>query len=130
MEFNPTKCQVIQVRRARHPIPARYSLHGHILEEVEHAKYLGVNIASDFKWNTHVDSVVSKANRSLGLIKRNIKTKHQTIRATTYKTIVRPQLEYAACAWDLHLKCDLHARQPWVGDIGTPEVLCTTGIVP
>ena len=104
MEFNPSKCQVIQVSRARHPIPARYSLHGHILEVVHHAKYLGVNIASDLKWNTHVDSVVSKANRSLGLIKRNIKTKHQTIRATTYKTIVRPQLEYAASAWDPHSK--------------------------
>ena len=48
--------------------------------------------------------MVSKANRSLGLIKRNIKTKHQTIRATTYKTIVRPQLEYAASAWDPHSK--------------------------
>ena len=33
-------------------------------------------------------------------IKRNIKTKHQTIRATAYKTLVRPQLEYASCAWD------------------------------
>ena len=104
MEFNPSKCQVIQVSRARHPIPSRYSLHGHILEVVHHTKYLGVNIASDLQWNTHVDSVVSEANRSLVLIKRNIKTKHQTIRATTYKTIVRPQLEFAASAWDPHTK--------------------------
>ena len=37
MEFNPSKCQVIQVSRARHPIPSRYLLHGHILEVVDHA---------------------------------------------------------------------------------------------
>ena len=47
----PRRHQIhIQVSRARHPIPARYSLHGHILEVVDHAKYLGVNIASDLKW--------------------------------------------------------------------------------
>ena len=104
MEFNPSKCQVIQVTRSRHPIPTQYHLHGHTLEVVDHAKYLGVNISSDLKWNTHVNYVVNKANRSLGLIKRNIKTKHQNIRSTCYKTLVRPQLEYAASAWDPHTK--------------------------
>ena len=98
MEFNPSKCQVIQVTRSRQPIPTQYHLQGHTLEVVDHAKYLGVNISSDLKWNTHVNYVVNKSNRSLGLIKRNIKTKHQNSRSTCYKTIVRPQLEYAASA--------------------------------
>ena len=100
MEFNPGKCQVIRVSRSRNPIPSKYILHGHILAVIDHAKYLGVNISLDLKWNSHVNNMVSKANRSLGFIKRNIKTKHQTIRATAYKTLVRPQLEYASCAWD------------------------------
>ena len=47
-----------------------------------------------------MDYVVGKASRSLGFIRRNIKTKHSNIRACAYKTLVRPQLEYAACAWD------------------------------
>ena len=52
MEFNPSKCQVIQVTR-RHPIPTTYSLHGTILETVTSAKYLGVDISNDLLGQTH-----------------------------------------------------------------------------
>ena len=48
--------------------------------------------------------MVNKANRTLGLIKRNIKVKHPKIRSTCYKALVRPQLEYSAAAWDPHTK--------------------------
>ena len=41
MEFNPDKCQVVRVSRARRPIPSVYYLHGQVLEVVDHAKYLG-----------------------------------------------------------------------------------------
>ena len=36
----------------------------------------------------------------IGYIRRNIKTKNQTVRETAYNTLVRPQLEYAAPVWD------------------------------
>ena len=44
MEFNVTKCHVLSVTNKKKPQPPVYHLHGHQLEEVESAKYLGVEL--------------------------------------------------------------------------------------
>ena len=75
MEFNPSKCQVVRVTSSRNPLQTQYILHGQVLEAVSSARYLGVDISSNLSWNTHVDRITANANRSLGFIKRNIKTK-------------------------------------------------------
>ena len=41
MEFNPSKCQVVQVAGSRKPVSATYVLHGVALETVTCATYLG-----------------------------------------------------------------------------------------
>ena len=76
MEFNPSKCQVVQVTGSRNPISASlYRLHGEILETVSCAKYLGVDITSNLSWGSHVDRITNSANKTIGFIKRNVKTK-------------------------------------------------------
>ena len=104
MEFNPSKCQVIQITRARTPLQTSYNLQGQTLEITPHAKYLGITIYNKLDRTPHIDNITNKANRSLGCIKRNIKTKHQKTREMAYNTLVRPQVEYASCAWDPHSK--------------------------
>ena len=47
-------------------------LEGTNLENVESIKYLGVTITSDLRWNTHVSNVCTKANRTLGFLRRNL----------------------------------------------------------
>ena len=42
--------------------------------------------------------------KTLGFIKRNVRTKMSRVREAAYKTLVRPQLEYAAAIWDPHTK--------------------------
>ena len=76
MEFNPSKCQVLHISRARQPIHSQYTLHGEILESVDSARYLGVSISKDLTWNSHIKDIASKANQTLGFIKRNVKTKN------------------------------------------------------
>ena len=80
----------------------QYILHGQVLEAVTSARYLGVDISSNLIWNTHVDRITANANRSLGYIKRNIKTKSPQIREMAYQSLVRPQFEYASAVWDPH----------------------------
>ena len=72
MEFNPSKCQVLRITRSRKPLQSQYALHGQVLETVSDAKYLGITISKDRNWNTHVNNITAKANRTLGFIKRNI----------------------------------------------------------
>ena len=57
MEFHPAKCQVLTVARKRNPIHYEYKLHGHILEHVTSAKYLGVTSTSDMIWGQHVNNI-------------------------------------------------------------------------
>ena len=63
---------------------------------------LGVDISSNLKWNTHVDRLAANANRSLGFIRRIVKTKSPQIREIAYRSLVRPQLGYASAVWGPH----------------------------
>ena len=53
-------------------IHASYTLEGTDLENAESIKYLGVTITSDLRWNTHVSNVCTKANRTIGFLKRKL----------------------------------------------------------
>ena len=53
-------------------INAVYFLDGTVLENADHIKYLGETIFKDLKWNTHVSNVCTKANRTLGFLRRNL----------------------------------------------------------
>ena len=99
MDFNPSKCQVLHISKSRHPAQHIYMLHWQALEAMNHAKYLGVDISKDLSWNTHINRISTRANRRLGFLKRNIKTKNTAIRTAAYQTQVRPQVEYASTVW-------------------------------
>ena len=104
MEFNPSKCQVVHVAGSKRPVKRDYILHGQVLESVTCAKYLGVDISGSLTWNSHIDRITGSANRTLGFVRRNIKTRMSKVRETAYNTLVRPQLEYASAVWDPHNK--------------------------
>ena len=78
------------------------SLEGTVLENVESIKYLGITITSDLKWNTHVSNICTKANRTLGFLRRNLTACPQDVKESAYKGLVRPILEYGSSVWDPH----------------------------
>ena len=83
-------------------IQASYTLEGTVLENVDSIKYLGVTITSDLKWNSHIRIVCSKANRTLGFLRRNLFSCPQDVKEAAYKSMVRPILEYGSTVWDPH----------------------------
>ena len=99
MSFNPSKYQVIHVTRRKTPFQTKYYLHGCVLESVPSAKYLGVTISEDLKWTDHINDISKKANQTLGFLKRNIRVHSRDLKSTAFKTLVRPQLEYAPTVW-------------------------------
>ena len=44
MSFHPQKCQLLRIARKRSPVEAEYSIHGHMLEKADTAKYLRVSL--------------------------------------------------------------------------------------
>ena len=65
-------CQMQHDAADEKKIQASYTLEGTVLENVEIIKYLGVTITNDFKWNTHISNVCTKANRTLGFSRRTL----------------------------------------------------------
>ena len=101
MRFHPAKCNMIQLTRKQiKKIHASHSLEGTNLENVESIKYLGVTITSDLRWNTHVSNVCTKANRTLGFLRRNLHSCPQEVKEAAYKGLVRPVLDYGSSVWD------------------------------
>ena len=66
---------------------------------VNQCKYLGILIQSDLKWNSHVNHITAKANHTLAMLKRNIKLAPKMIKDKAYKSLIRPQLEFASSVW-------------------------------
>ena len=100
MEFHPDKCTVLTVAKKKTPIIFNYQLHGHTLEHETAKKYLGCTITNDLNWGSHITNICNKANRTLGFLRRNLHISSKEIKERAYKTLVRPQLEYASTMWD------------------------------
>ena len=66
------------------------------------AKYLGVTIQDDLKWNSHVTNITKKTNNALAFLRRNIRIKSTDLKTNAYKALVCPLVEYASTVWDPH----------------------------
>ena len=101
MRIQPVNCNMMQLTRKRiNKIHASYTLEGNDLENVESMKYLGVTITSDLRWHTHVSNVCTKANRTLGFLRKNLHSCPQKVKEAAYKGLVRPVLDYSSWVWD------------------------------
>ena len=72
-----------------------YYIHVHQLKNVDHVKYLSINIASDLRWDKHVDIICNKANSALGFIRRNVNIGNAKVKALAFNV-----LEYSSTVWD------------------------------
>lgn len=71
------------------------------------AKCLGVTIHHNIKWNTHINKITIRVNRSLRFLRRNFQVNSPELKIVTYNALVRSLLEYALSVWDPHTKWDL-----------------------
>ena len=101
MIFQLIKCNTMQLTSKRiKKIHASYTLEGTDLENIESIKYLGVTITSCLRWNTHVSNICTKANRTLGFLRRNLYSCPQEVKEAAYKGLVHPVLDYGCSIWD------------------------------
>ena len=100
MEFHLAKCQTLSITRSRKPLQRSYVLHGHTLQNISSAKYLGITINNTVSWDDSISNTCSKANSVLGFRRRNLQISASNIKEKAYKVFVHPLLEYAASVWD------------------------------
>ena len=103
MAFNAEKCKVICISRKRSSTSAlsRYQLDHQELECVFYTSDLGITVSHNLQWTKHIEAIVSKANKTLGLVKclcgRDLNDIN--IRKRLYYSLVRPKLEYCSNVW-------------------------------
>ena len=81
---------------------------GHQLETVHYYPYLGVELSEDMNWDPHISKVTSKANKTLGFLRRNLNKCLQDIKESACKSLVQPHHEYASAVWDPYRQCHIN----------------------
>ena len=72
MSFNVSKCKVMHIskKNSRENIGRLYHLGGQPLECVPHTIDLGIMVTNNLWWTRHIEIMPTKANKTLGLLKR------------------------------------------------------------
>ena len=78
----------------------KYTLKGETLANVSSTSYLGVCLSETLEWEAHINKITSKANFTLGFLRRNLKACPPKLGGTAYFSLVRPSLEYSSTVWD------------------------------
>ena len=81
------------------------------LWKTSQAKYIGVTIDNKLSWKSHVDLVTKRANQTTAFLRRNLSSCSTDVKAKCYKSLVRPQLEYAVTIWDPYTKVEAVQRR-------------------
>ena len=101
MKLNTKKCKELRVCFLREsPDLSPLLIDGHALEVVRSHKVLGLVIQNDLKWNTHIESVVSKASKRLYII-RILRRGGVPVEdlLSIYFALIRSVLEYCCVVW-------------------------------
>jgi ribonucleases P/MRP protein subunit RPP40 len=109
VQLNLEKCKSMSSARSHFKRHFQYELSGHKLDSMDYICDLGVVLDTKLNFTSHIDSLIVKASRMLGYIRRigrEFRDPH-TLR-TLYNSFVRSHLDYARVVWNsyygVHLK--------------------------
>ena len=78
---------------------------------ITNIRCLGVQIDSKLNWDKHIDTIKTKANRALGLIKYSKKYLPSDVLDEMYRGSVEPHLSYCCSVWGCCSKSKLDVLQ-------------------
>ena len=106
MLFNVEKCKVVNI--GYNNTCHGYSLRGSKLESMREEKDLWILISNDLKWEKQYSQAVAKANKVLGLIKRNLTDRSKETVISLYNIwLGLTHLEYWCPIWNPHYIKDI-----------------------
>ena len=108
MFFNPRKCEFLRITNKKNFISFTYHINDCSIQEVTHAKYLGVVLDQHLSWNDHIKKTASKAIKVIGFLQRNLYQCPPLVKSNIYKAMVRPIMEYSSTIWDPHTSVNIN----------------------
>ena len=105
--FNIQKCKVIHIGKGNPAFTYQMKDKNENIYElttVTSEKDLGITFQHDMKFDIHINNIVNKANRLLGLVKRTFSYMDRDTFFIIYKSIIRPIIDYGDSVWNPSLK--------------------------
>ena len=97
--------------RSPTPVQFGYKLNNITLSTNNQHVYLGILLHKSLSWSGHIASVASKASQIFNFLRRNLSKCLSTVKASSYLTLVRPIMKYAASVWDPYHLNDILALE-------------------
>ena len=101
VDFNPIKQEtfIISKKRIKPPHPLLY-MGNTVISEVTSYKHLGIIFNNDMSWNNYINTIVDKAYKRLGILRKHKSNLDRSSLDKMYKLFIRPLLEYGNTIWD------------------------------
>jgi hypothetical protein len=99
--FNADKTVFIKVTRKVNPAPKPIlKLNGVTIREVPTHKHLGLTFNQTLSWTDHINNLISKGAKCVGLLRRISRDVPRECLEILYKSMIRPILEYGDVIFD------------------------------
>lgn len=72
---------------------------GHVIQEVDHTKFLGVIIDNKLNWSRHIDYIANKISKGIGIILKARKVFDRDTLLSLYNAMILPYFNYCIHVW-------------------------------
>ena len=105
LSFHPSKSCHLSFNQK---FPTSYTINGTTINSLPIHKDLGVLISNNLEWSPHQDFVLTKAYKTLGLIRRTFSQSiSSSVKVKLYISLVRSQIMYCSTVWHPPLMKDI-----------------------
>ena len=100
MSFNPTKTKYMVVSNNHQEQYPELKLNNTELDRVQTFPQLGVHLNEKMNWEDHINTIINRANKKIGLIWKLSNDIPRFAVENIYTSYIRPQLEYGCIIYD------------------------------
>ena len=112
MRFNSDKFECLRYwPRKNKPEIGYTSPDGSLIEEKEHLRDLGVEMANDLTFKVHINNTVEGANKLIGWALRTFRRRGKGLMMTIWKCIIQPKLDYTSQLWSPSDQASINALE-------------------
>ena len=126
LPFNKSKCKIMHIGKQNplHSYTIGTNNEKVNVEIVEEEKDLGIVFDKDLSFKNHMNMVITKSNKMLGIIKRGFQSLDSSNFIPLYKSLVRSHLEYGNTVWRPYKREDIIRLEK----VQRRATKCVTGI--
>ena len=114
MSFNPSpskQAQEVIFSRKRQNLNHNSIYFNHnLVQQVPSQKHLGMHLGSKFNLQEHLDTIMSKVDKTIGLLRKLQAILPRPSLVIIYKAFIRPHLDYGDIIYDQAYKESFHQK--------------------